>query len=118
MLIAALTATDRITAAAGAAALITLGTIQVALAMPEQIFGVIKNFILKTGDKVQAPDFAMTAAELDLKQELAVGLTKKLHHAKDLVTKVMNLKPFMLSGDVEEVFRSILMDKGESQSRV
>jgi len=111
MLIAALTATETITAEAGAAALITLGTVQVALAMPEQIFGVIKNFILKTGDKVQAPDFAMTAAELDLKEELAVGLEKKLHHAKDLVTKVMNLKPFMLSGDVEEVFRSILMDK-------
>lgn len=37
--------------------------------------------------------------------------TVQLHHAKDLVTKVMNLKPFMLSGQVEEVFRSILMDK-------
>jgi len=39
MLIAALTATDAISAAAGAAALISLGTIQVALAMPEQIMG-------------------------------------------------------------------------------
>ena len=55
-----------------------LGTIQVALAMPEQIMGVIKSFILKSGDKVQAPDFAMTAAELDLKDELAVGMTKKV----------------------------------------
>lgn len=78
MLIAALTATERITAAAGAGALITLGTIQVALAMPEQIMGVIKNFILKSGDKVQAPDFAMTSAELDLKDELAVGMSKKV----------------------------------------
>jgi hypothetical protein len=52
MLIAALTATDKITAEAGAAALILLGTIQVALAMPEQIMGVIKSMVLKAGDKV------------------------------------------------------------------
>jgi len=103
MLIAALTATDKISAKEGAAALVLLGTIQVALAMPEQIMGVIKNFILKTGDKTQAPDFAMTAAELDLKQELAVGLEKKLQGAKQLVSKVMDLKPHMLAGQVEEV---------------
>ena len=51
--IAALTATDKITAENGAAAaLILLGTIQVALAMPEQIMGVIKSMVLKAGDKV------------------------------------------------------------------
>lgn len=52
MLIAALTATDKISAEAGAGALVLLGTVQVALAMPEQIMGVIKTFILKNGDKV------------------------------------------------------------------
>ena len=109
MLIAALTATDKITASEGAAALVMLGTIQVALAMPEQIMGVIKNFILKKGDKTQAPDFAMTASELDLKEELAVGMEKKLNHAKDLVKKVMDMKPLMLAGEVEEVFRCILL---------
>ena len=55
MLIAALTATDKITAENGAAAaLILLGTIQVALAMPEQIMGVIKSMVLKAGDKVSS----------------------------------------------------------------
>lgn len=111
MLIAALTATDKITAKEGAAALVMLGTIQVALAMPEQILGVIKNFILKKGDKTQAPDFAMTASESDLKEELAIGMRTKLHHAKGLVSRIMDMKPLMLAGEVEEVFRRILMDK-------
>jgi len=74
-------------------------------------WAVIKNFILKDGDKTQAPDFAMTPAELDLKEELAVGFDKKVQHAKGLVRKVMDLKPLMLAGNVDEVFRGILMDK-------
>jgi len=72
---------------------------------------VISNFILKKGDKQSAPSFAMTPAELDLQEELAVGFQKKISSAKQLVTKVMDLKPHMLAGDVEEVFRCILMDK-------
>jgi hypothetical protein len=111
MLVAALTATSKISAESGAGVLVLLGTIQVALAMPEQIMGVISNFILKKGDKQSAPSFAMTPAELDLQEELAVGFQKKISSAKQLVTKVMDLKPHMLAGDVEEVFRCILMDK-------
>ena len=111
MLLAALTATNRISAEAGAGALILLGTIQVALAMPEQIMGVISNFMLKKGDKQSAPDFAMTPSELDLQEELAVGFEKKVSAAKQLITQVGDLKPLMLAGDVEEVFRRILMDK-------
>ena len=53
----------------------------------------------------------MTPAELDLKEELAVGFDKKIQHAKGLVVKVMDLKPLMLAGNVDEVFRCILMDK-------
>lgn len=53
----------------------------------------------------------MTPAELDLKEELAVGFDKKIEHAKGLVLKVMDLKPLMLAGNVDEVFRGILMDK-------
>jgi hypothetical protein len=111
MLLAALTATNKISAEAGAGALILLGTIQVALAMPEQIMGVISNFMLKKGDKQSAPDFAMTPSELDLQEELAVGFEKKVSAAKQLITQVGDLKPLMLAGDVEEVFRRILMDK-------
>ena len=111
MLLAALTATNKISAEAGAGALIMLGTLQVALAMPEKIWGVFSQFVLKTGDKQRAPDFAMTPAELDLKEEMAIGFEKKISSAKELVTKVVDLKPHMLAGDVEEVFRCILMDK-------
>ena len=109
MFVAALTATDRISAEAGAGVLVMLGTIQVALAMPEQIMGVISNFILKKGDKQSAPAFPMTPAELDLKEELAVGFQKKVYSAQHLVAKVMDLQPHMVAGDVEEVFRCILM---------
>jgi hypothetical protein len=111
MFVAALTATSKITAEAGAGVLILLGTIQVALAMPEQIMGVIKTFVLKGGDKNAAPDFPMTAPEIDLKVELSVGIQKKIDSMKGLVNKVMALKPHMLDGNVEEVFRCILMDK-------
>ena len=111
MLIAALTATNYISAEAGAGALVTLGTIQVALAMPEQIFGVVKTFVLKSGDKTKAPDFPTTQAELDLKDELSIGMEKKLNSAKEIVDKAMKLGPFMKAGNVEEVFRRILMDK-------
>ena len=114
MVIAALTATDRITAAEGSAALVMFGTVQVILAMPEQvscphvhsrpralvkaltknnplqIWGLVKSQVLKTADKVLPPDFAMTASELELKEELAVGFQKKLRAAKDIFGKAHN----------------------------
>ena len=111
MLVAALTATDNITAESGAAVLILLGIIQVAIAMPEQIMNSIRTFILKKGNGTSAPDFPMTAAELDLKAEISMGMDKKFYTMKDLLSKILAMKPHMLAGNVEEVFRSILMDK-------
>ena len=76
----------------------------------------------------------MTASERELKEELAVGFQKKLSAAKDIfgkvhelsrpicsvgqsdtfernAGKVLAMKPLMMAGNVEEIFRALLMDK-------
>ena len=99
MLVAALIATENIEAESGAKVLITLATIQVALAMPEQILGVLKSMILKSGSKQGPPDFPMTNFEMDLKAQLSTGFDKKIDSMKGCLEKVMALKPHMLEGN-------------------
>jgi len=108
MLVAALMATDYISETAGAAALITVATLQVSMAMPEQIFGVIKAQVL--GPK-GAPGFPMKVSEFELKKELACGFEKKVEKAQGLMAKVNDMKPHMSSGDVCKVFSCLLLDK-------
>lgn len=78
MLVAALTATDRITAAEGSAALVMFGTIQVILAMPEQVCCAHDHLSLPAADKAVTNAIHSRSGDLS-KRKFSKLLTRFFH---------------------------------------
>eukprot|EP00960_Hanusia_phi_P037337 752884-Hanusia_phi.AAC.2 len=106
MLIATLVVSGKADRDAGISAVITMSTMQVVLAMPEQIWGLIRSFVAPDA-KAGLKEFPMTAAEIRAHKVSATGIVQKYHIAK---SSVLDLKPIgssLMSGKVEAVFTEL-----------
>eukprot|EP00292_Cryptomonas_paramecium_P001459 CAMPEP_0113724442 /NCGR_PEP_ID=MMETSP0038_2-20120614/39084_1 /TAXON_ID=2898 /ORGANISM="Cryptomonas paramecium" /LENGTH=2004 /DNA_ID=CAMNT_0000654349 /DNA_START=102 /DNA_END=6114 /DNA_ORIENTATION=- /assembly_acc=CAM_ASM_000170 len=101
MFLAALTVSGGMTEEQGNEACIQLGLIQVALAIPEQLWGVVKSTSLRRKGTPREPDFKTTAREIEIKREVFdAGFDEKFEAAKKATEELKRILPFMRRGDV------------------
>ena len=91
---------------------IQVSLVQVFLAIPEQIWGVVSKIVLRKSGPPREPDFKTTDEELKVdKERSAVPLTKKFKAAGTVLKSVKSMKPVLKKGEPKQILVEIVSQK-------
>ena len=112
ILSAALVASGRITSNYGEHICVQISLIQIFLAVPEQIWGVVSKTILRKSGPPRESDFKATSAEIALDREKkSISLRFRLKACATVLKSIKYLAPVLKTGDTKGILVEVTIRK-------